>query len=392
MRRLSAFVLALLLAWPAAAQVFNPPTSGDLSASLGYTPAHAGANADITSLVGLTTPLGSAFGGTGVANNAAATLTRSGNHALTITTTGTTGITLPTAGTLATLAGTEALTNKSINGLAVTSSTGTLTIQNGITLNSGAVGGTFGSAAFQNTGTSGANVPLLNGANTWAGAQTLSAALTYGGVTLSNSVTGTGAMVLAASPTFTGTVNAAAATLTGNLQIASATGLYFGGTTSSFAKISNTGSTVQVLLADGSNFATLNTGSITANNSINTNSGASINAAGNVTGVNILGSGYQGTGVSVVETNATHTVGATEAALIANRAGTITVTLPAVATFPGRWWCVRTIQAQTVVSNASNVVPRIGGSAGTAILAAAAGNWACLQSDGTSWQAMTGSP
>ena len=41
------------------------------------------------------------------------------------------------------------------------------------------------------------------------GATTLSAALTYGGVTLSNAVTGTGSMVLSASPTFTGTVTAA---------------------------------------------------------------------------------------------------------------------------------------------------------------------------------------
>lgn len=58
--------------------------------------------------------LGAANGGTGVANNAAATLTRSGNHALTLTTTNTTGVTLPTTGTLATLAGSESLTNKTI--------------------------------------------------------------------------------------------------------------------------------------------------------------------------------------------------------------------------------------------------------------------------------------
>lgn len=76
--------------------------------------AASGANSDITSLTGLTTPLGAAYGGTGVANNAAATLTRSGNHALTITTTNTTGVTLPTTGTLATLDGSETLTNKRI--------------------------------------------------------------------------------------------------------------------------------------------------------------------------------------------------------------------------------------------------------------------------------------
>lgn len=55
-------------------------------------------------------------GGTGVANNDAATLTRSGNHAVTLTTTNTTSVTLPTSGTLVTLAGTEVLTNKDIDG------------------------------------------------------------------------------------------------------------------------------------------------------------------------------------------------------------------------------------------------------------------------------------
>lgn len=48
-----------------------------------------------------------ANGGTGVANNALATLTRSGNHGLTLTTTGTTALTLPTTGTVATVSGDE---------------------------------------------------------------------------------------------------------------------------------------------------------------------------------------------------------------------------------------------------------------------------------------------
>ena len=59
------------------------------------------------------------LGGTGVANNAAATLTRSGNHALTLTTTNATGITLPTTGTLATLAGAETLEGKTLDSATV---------------------------------------------------------------------------------------------------------------------------------------------------------------------------------------------------------------------------------------------------------------------------------
>jgi hypothetical protein len=55
-----------------------------------------------------------AQGGTGIANNAASTLTISGNFGTTLTVSGTTSVTLPTGGTLSTLAGTETLTNKRI--------------------------------------------------------------------------------------------------------------------------------------------------------------------------------------------------------------------------------------------------------------------------------------
>lgn len=67
--------------------------------------------------------------------NIGAAFTTSGGHAITFTTTGATGVTLPTTGTIATLAGAEALTNKSVNGLTISSSTGTLTIGNGKTFN-----------------------------------------------------------------------------------------------------------------------------------------------------------------------------------------------------------------------------------------------------------------
>ena len=74
--------------------------------------------------------ISSAFGGTGINNgNKSITLggnlVTSGNYSTTINTTGVTNITLPTSGTMATLAGTETLTNKTF----VNSSlTGTLTL------------------------------------------------------------------------------------------------------------------------------------------------------------------------------------------------------------------------------------------------------------------------
>jgi hypothetical protein len=64
--------------------------------------------------------LGSDQGGTGVANNVAATVTSSGNFAYTRTLTGTTNVTLPTTGTLATLAGSETFTNKTLTNPTVT--------------------------------------------------------------------------------------------------------------------------------------------------------------------------------------------------------------------------------------------------------------------------------
>jgi len=55
------------------------------------------------------------YGGTGIANNVASTLTITGSYALTLTITNTTALTLPTSGTLATLAGTEELDNKTLD-------------------------------------------------------------------------------------------------------------------------------------------------------------------------------------------------------------------------------------------------------------------------------------
>lgn len=76
--------------------------------------------------------------------------------------------------------------------------------------------------------------------------------------------------------------------------------------------------------------------------------------------------------------------------IICNGSGSITVTLPNPVTYTGVPIHLKTIAAFTVVSASANVVPLIGGAAGTAILAATAGKWATLVSNGTNWVIMEG--
>jgi hypothetical protein len=86
-----------------------------------------------------------------------------------------------------------------------------------------------------------------------------------------------------------------------------------------------------------------------------------------------------------------YTVAAGALAVISNRGASNTMTLPAASTSGGRLLFFLTIQAFTVISASSNVIPRTGGAAGTAILPATDGAWALLQSDGTNWQIIASS-
>ncbi len=133
------------------------------------------------------------IGGKAVTLGAAFTTTPA--NAITLTSTGATNVTLPTTGTLSTLAGSEALTNKTYNGNTWTAGTGTLTIgaakvftaSNTITLTATdgstlaiGTGGTLGTAAYtaatayipngtQITNSLSGNVSLNNTANYFTG-------------------------------------------------------------------------------------------------------------------------------------------------------------------------------------------------------------------------------
>lgn len=93
-----------------------------------------------------------------------------------------------------------------------------------------------------------------------------------------------------------------------------------------------------------------------------------------------------GSGGAPVTKTADFTVASSETWLINNKAGsTCTVTLPTASSNTGRVLYFQNYQAYTLVSASSNVVPIVGGAAGTSILAAIAGETCTLVSDGSNW-------
>jgi hypothetical protein len=129
----------------------------------------------------------------------------------------------------------------------------------------------------------------------------------------------------------------------------------------------------------------------TGNLPIDTRTSGNLDLATRVTGVLPVANG--GTGLAVRPTVATKTadftLADTEGWVINNKSGsTCTVTLPAASAWAGRVVTFKNLQLQTLVSASSNVVPLIGGAAGTAILPGLVGAWATLVSDGTNWVVM----
>ena len=102
----------------------------------------------------------------------------------------------------------------------------------------------------------------------------------------------------------------------------------------------------------------------------------------NVTAASVIA----GSSGAPVTKTANFSVASGETWIINNKSGSsCTATLPAASSNTGRVLRFQNYQAQTLVSASSNVVPLVGGSAGTAILAAVAGDTATLVSDGTNW-------
>jgi len=113
---------------------------------------------------------------------------------------------------------------------------------------------------------------------------------------------------------------------------------------------------------------------------------------GNATAVSAAAANIDYVGITApVTKTADFTVADGESYLINNKTGsTCTATLPTASSWSGRALTFTNYQAQTLVSASSNVVPRAGGAAATAILAATAGVWTTLVSDGTNWLEVAG--
>ena len=96
---------------------------------------------------------------------------------------------------------------------------------------------------------------------------------------------------------------------------------------------------------------------------------------------------------TVLTKTADYTITGTDTWIINNKSGsTFTLTFPAASSWTGRYITVKNLQAQTVVSASSNIVPIDSTVAGTAILLNQTGNWATLVSDGTNWVIMQAAP
>jgi len=134
----------------------------------------------------------------------------------------------------------------------------------------------------------------------------------------------------------------------------------------------------------------LTLGGVLANVDLTTQTIGNLDVATRATGALPTANGGTGMAVTTIATKtADFTLANTEGWVINNKSGsTCVVTLPAASFWGGRAVTFKNLQLQTLVSASSNVVPLIGGAAGTAILPGLVGAWATVVSDGTNWVIM----
>jgi hypothetical protein len=134
----------------------------------------------------------------------------------------------------------------------------------------------------------------------------------------------------------------------------------------------------------------LTLGGVLANVDLTTQTIGNLDVATRATGALPTANGGTGMAVTTIATKtADFTLANTEGWVINNKSGsTCVVTLPAASAWGGRAVTFKNLQLQTLVSASSNVVPLIGGAAGTAILPGLIGAWATVVSDGTNWVIM----
>ena len=254
---------------------------------------------------------------------------------------------------------------------ATTSVSGYLTSTDWNTFNNKAPA-TSGTSILYGNGTGGfSNVTIGSGVSFAAG--TLSATGSGGTVT---SVTGTAPVV--SSGGTTPAISMAAANTSTNGYLTSTDWNTFNnkgsGTVTSASVVSANGFAGTVATATTTPAITLTT---TITGLLKSN-GTAISAA-------VANTDYMGVGAPVTKTT-DFTVANGDIWYINNKSGsTCTVTLPAASSWTGRTLTFKNMQAQTLVSASSNVVPIDSTSAGTAILLAVVGNWATMVSDGTNW-------